>query len=433
MRAFLKRLKSDLNGNILVMVGAGTAALVGSAGIAVDAVQWYLWKRQMQQAVDAGSMAAALSMTNGEDWDAAGRAALSKSANQTYTVEKLTNPPDSGDWAGDTSAIEIIATTSKALPFSSVFMADPAVIRVRSVATAIGEGEHCVISLKNNGVGIGVAGTAKVNLGCGVAANSKSTPAVKLDGNSYLKASPITAHGGIDYASNNIDTGTRLLSYQPPVADPLAERNLQVPNAPCDTTGNKGIAIKPSETATIGPGSTSGVVSDSNGDGYTTICGGLDVKGDLTLNPGIYVIDGGDLKVNSGARITGHDVTLILTGDNAGKMANIDISGSATVDLTATDDDSSEWDGVLVYQDPIGSNHTSTINGGSDLGLEGIVYMPNGDIQFNGNAGQHADCLLLVASTVNFGGESSLDYDSSACPFDVDSVNTGSFVIRVVE
>lgn len=433
MRAFLKRLKDDLRGNILVMVGAGTAALVGSAGLAVDAVQWYLWKRQMQQAVDAGSMAGALAISNGGDWEMAAKLALSRAADQTYVIEKLTNPPDTGGYTTDNTAIELIATTSRALPFSSVFMADPAVIRVRSVAVGIGEGEHCVISLKKNGVGVGVSGTAKVNLGCGVAANSKSTPAIKLDGSSLLTATPITAHGGIDYAASNIASGTRLLPYQGQVADPMADRNLQVPNAPCDTAGKNGIAISPSTTTTIGPGSTSGIANDSNGDGYTTICGGLDVRGNLTLNPGVYIIDGGDLKVNSGARITGHDVTLILTGDNAGKMADIDISGSAIVDLTATDDDASDWDGVLVYQDPIGSNHVSTINGGSNLGLEGIVYLPNGEVQFNGNAGQHADCLLLVASTVNFGGESSLDYDSTACPFDVDSVNNGSIVIRVVE
>lgn len=432
MQAFLKRLRKNTKGNILVMVGAGTASLVGSAGIAVDAVQWYLWKRQMQQSVDAGSMAGALSMSANEDWETAAKLALSRSANSEYTIEVLQNPPGSGAYEGDESAIEIIATTSKALPFSSVFMAEPAVIRVRSVATSVGQGEHCVISLKKNGVGIGVAGTAKVNLGCGVAANSKSSPAVKLDGNSKLKASPITAHGGIDYTDANIDGGTRLLPYQQPVADPLEERGLEVPEAPCDNSGKQGISVAPSEKNAVIGGTGANSLVGPGSDGITTICGGLDVKGDLTLRPGVYVIDGGDLKVNSGASIKGDNVTIILTGNSPGKMANLDISGSASVDLTATDD-GGEWDGVLIYQDPMGSTHTSNINGGSTLGLEGIVYMPNGDVQFNGNAGQHADCLLLVASTVNFGGESSLDYDSSKCPFDTDLVGNGSFVIRVVE
>ncbi|WP_428028427.1 pilus assembly protein TadG-related protein [Altererythrobacter sp.] len=434
MLKHLKRLARDQKGNILIMVAGGTAALVGSAGIAVDATQWYLWKRQMQQTVDSASMAGALSLNRSEDWEAAAKLALERTTNSDYTLETLQNPPSTGAYTGDNLAIEVIATTSRALPFSSVFMSSPATIRVRSVATAIGEGEHCVISLKKTGVGIGVSGSAQVNLGCGVAANSKSSPAVKLDGTSYLKAQPINAVGGIDYDPSNIDPNTQLLPYSNEVEDPLASRGLTVPSAPCDNSSKSGVAIAPSDRTTIGGNSNPNyAVSDQDGDGITKICGGLDVKGTLTMRPGVYIIDGGDFKINSGAKITGHDVTIILTGANAGKMANLDISGSATVDLTATDDDTSEWDGVLIYQDQIGSTHTSTINGGSNLGLEGIVYMPNGDVQFNGNAGQHADCLLLVASTVNFGGESSLDYDSSSCPFDTSTIENASKIIRVVE
>jgi len=433
IRELLKRLKQDLSGNILVMVGAGTAAMVGSAGIAVDAVQWYLWKRQMQQTVDTGSMAGALALYYGDDWEEGAKVAMEKAANSDYTIERLSNPPESGAYTGDDLAVEIIATTSKALPFSSVFLATPATIRVRSVATAIGEGEHCVISLKSSGVGIGVQGSAKVNLGCGVAANSESSPAVKLDGTSYLKAQPISAQGGIDYAPSNIASGTVLLPYGPPVTDPLADRGLTVPSATCDNASKSGISILPSTTTTIGGSVSTRPAYDKNGDGYTTICGGLDVKGTLTLESGIYIIDGGDLKVNAGSKIVGHDVTIILTGSSKGTMANVDISGTATVDLTATDNDASDWDGVLLYQNPIGSTHTSTINGSSTTGLEGIVYMPAGDVQFNGSAGQSADCLLLVASTVTFSGESSLDYDSSKCPFDTDTIDNASRIIRVVE
>ena len=59
--------------------------------------------------------------------------------------------------------------------------------------------------------------------------------------------------------------------------------------------------------------------------------------------------------------------------------------------------------------------------------------MPGGDVQFNGSSGQHADCMLLIASTVNFGGESSLDYDSSKCPFDTSLIDSSAKIIRVVE
>ena len=65
--------------------------------------------------------------------------------------------------------------------------------------------------------------------------------------------------------------------------------------------------------------------------------------------------------------------------------------------------------------------------------MEGIVYMPNGDVEFTGNAGQKADCLLMVASTVTFAGTSSLDYNAAKCPFDPSTIDTTTRIIRVVE
>lgn len=62
--------------------------------------------------------------------------------------------------------------------------------------------------------------------------------------------------------------------------------------------------------------------------------------------------------------------------------------------------------------------------------LEGILYLPLGDLAFNGSAGQHADCLLLVANKVDFSGVSSLDND---CPIEYDDFDLSSRIIRVVE
>lgn len=420
----LRNLKQDLRGNILVMVGAGTAAMVGSAGIAVDAVQWYLWKRSLQQSVDAGSIAGALSLSRGEDWEGAAKTAIIKSTNTGYTIEKLVNPPESGAYEDNPSAVEIIATTSRALPFSSVFMAEPATIRVRSVAIGTGEGEHCVISLKKSGVGLSTQGNATVNLGCGVVANSKSKDAVFLNGTSYLKANPINSHGGIVYDSSNIDSGTMVVPYGNEVEDPISKLGLEVPD-PLPGCSYTKLKILPSNSMSIAGGATPSTA--------TRFCGGIDLKGELELTGGFYIVSDGDLKVNSGATLTGDKVTLILTGSNSAKVADVDISGTAKVDLMATDDDTSKWDGVLIYQDPIGSTHTSKIAGGADLGLEGIVYLPGGDIEFTGNSGQKADCLFMVASTVTFSGTSTLDYDSSKCPFDTTTVETSSLIVRVVE
>lgn len=415
MRSFLKRLKADTSGNTLLIAGAGMMALVGGAGIGVDTVQWYLWKRQLQQATDSGALAGALNLSQGHGYASAAQGELLRTANTSVTVESIVNPPASGAFAGDNQAVEVIATTSRALPFSGMFMASAPTIRARSVAASVAGGEHCVIALSDSGIGVNVRGTANVDLGCGVAANSRGSTSVYLEGSSLLSSSPISSTGGISYAPANIQPGTNLQAYGRPVADPLAPRGLAVPSSPSTCTANA-LEISPNQNVTLLPG---------------RYCGGLILKGTVTMAPGVYIVDGGTFAAESQATVVGEGVTIILTGSGPSTIANVQIAGSAQLNLRApTSFENPQWQGVLFYQDPRGSTKLSTINGGSSLFFEGIVYLPKGDLAFNGSAGQHADCLLLVASKVDFSGVSSLDNE---CPIEYDDFDLTSRIIRVVE
>ena len=411
----LQRLVRDKSANVLMVSAIGATSMVGAAGMGVDTVQWYLWKRQLQQAVDSGAMAGAYSLRSGASITAPATDAIDRNFVDAFTISSLTSPPTSGDFAGDTGAVEVIATTSQSLPFSSLFVTAPPTIQVRSVAAIVAGAEHCVIALAENGVGIDVQGNANVNLGCGAAANSRGNSAVTLGGSSYLVSDPISSVGGITYDASNIPSGTDLLPYGLPVRDPLASRNLTPPTSPAGCTANS-LSVQPNQTVTLNPG---------------RYCNGMALRGDVTLNPGVYIIDRGAFSVNSQARVFGEGVTIILTGTTSANVATMSINGGAELDLTApTELQDPDWHGVLIFQDPMGSDTTTTINGGSDLNFNGIVYFPNGDVRFNGNAGQHADCLLLVAQRVNFSGTSSLDND---CPTDIDNLDTRSRIVRVVE
>lgn len=411
----LKKLARDTKANVLLVTAIGTSSLVGAAGIGVDTVQWYLWKRQLQQAVDSGAMAGALSIYQSADVAANATNEIGRNFADTFTVVRIVNPPQIGDFAGDTGAVEAVVTTQRSLPFSSLFLDQAPIIEARSVAATIGGGDHCVISLADDGTGITAQGNASVNLGCGAAANSRSSDAITLGGSSYLTSNPISSVGGISYGSNNIPSDTSLFPYGIPVTDPLASRNLTAPISPTGCTANN-LNIRPNQTVTLNPG---------------RYCNGMALKGRVTMNPGVYIIDRGTFSVNSQARVTGDGVTIILTGTTSSNVATMSINGGAELDLSApTPAQDATWHGILFYQDQIGSDQETTINGGSDLIFNGIVYFPNGDVRFNGNAGQHADCLLLVAQRVNFSGTSSLDNN---CDSHIDSVDTSSRIIRVVE
>lgn len=415
-KSFLKRLREDSKGNLLLMAAAGMTALVGAAGIGVDTVQWYLWKRQMQQAVDTGATAGALALTFGRDHTAAATSELGRTVNTTYTIEAIRNPPATGSFAGDNGAIEVIATTSTALPFSSVFLANPPTIRTRAVATAVAIGNPCVRALATDGIGVDVFGSAIVDLGCPVSSNSPGGVSVDLGGSSYLNTDLILSVGGISYSSGNLPSDTSIVTYGLPVEDPLADRDLSVSTS-CSLNN---VNITPSQTETLNP---------------CTYRNGLRLQGTVYLREGIYVISGGSLTINSGAVVRlapgARGVTFVLTGTSASNVATLSINGGADIDISATTaDQNANYAGILIYQDPLGSDLSHTINGGADINLEGAIYMPTGNLTYNGDSSQTAQCLLIVTQRIDFGGTNHIENN---CNTDLSAINSSAKAIRVVE
>lgn len=411
----LRRLRGDQRGNLLLMAGAALTGLVGAAGIGVDTVQWYLWKRQMQQTVDTGATAGAIAMSFGRDYDASARSEIARTANTAYTVEAIRTPPNSGAYMGDVGAIEVIATTSRKLPFSSVFLATAPTIRTRAVATAVAVGDPCVLALAEDGTGVEVFGSALVGLDCPVASNSPGGVSVDVGGTSFLDSDLIMSVGGIDYSSGNLPSDAAIVPYGLPVADPLANRSLTYSAANCDYNN---FGVQPNQTVTTSPG---------------VYCGGMKLQGTVKMKAGLYIIKSGTFQVNSGANVTlfgNGGVSIILTGKNANTVATVSINGSAKLDLKApTSAENATWAGILFYQDKMG-DATHTVNGGANINLEGIIYMPKGDITYNGDSMQTAQCLLIVTKRVRFGGTNNIENN---CNADVDPWAGKAKVIRVVE
>ena len=422
LNRFLAALKRDTKGNILLLAGAGMTVLVGGAGLGVDTVNWYLWKRQMQQAVDTGATAGALALAHGQDVDANANTELARAANTAFVVESISNPPATGAFAGDNTAVEVIATTSRVLPFSSLFLAEPPTIRTRAVAAAVAVGNPCVRALAGSGTGVEVFGGAQVDLGCPVSSNSPGGVSVDVGGSSYLDTDMVLSVGGIDYGTDNIPSDTAIVSYGLPVDDPLADRDM-INDTPPGCTHNN-FHVGPSESKTLCAG---------------TYRNGLRIQGEAFLQEGTYWIHGGTLAINSNARIRlapgARGVTFVLTGNTANQIATVSINGSADIDISATtqalaDANGNDYAGILFFQDRTGVNTNHTINGGANINLEGAIYMPTGDLTYNGDASQTAQCLLIVTERVRFGGTNRIDNN---CNPELNRIDSQARIIRVVE
>ncbi len=135
-------------------------------------------------------------------------------------------------------------------------------------------------------------------------------------------------------------------------------------------------------------------------------CGGLRVGGatELSLEPGIYVIKDGPLKVNAGASITGTGVTILLTGTDS----HADFLGSASVHLSAPM--SGPTEGLVIAsgrEEPI---LDTKVGGGVEMDIEGTVYLPTHNLSYGGNSESlfPSSYTFLVAKTIKFHGGSTV-------------------------
>jgi Flp pilus assembly protein TadG len=392
----IRELWRSASGNVFIMAALLMPVILGSAGLAVDSIQWVVWKRQLQRQADSAALAGAYATAQAKNPVDTVTADLNRTRELTLTTPALIeSPPSSGSYAGNTKAVRVTLQYSRLLPFTGMFLSVAPTIAAKSTAAAVVQGDYCVLALDPTAAtGITMQGSAVVNLGCGIAANSRAANAVVAGGSSTVIATPVSAVGGIP-GSSNYQGATTLLPYSMPQDDPYAL-------LPTPTVSGCGAQAKvqPTEVAVLNPGCYRG----------------MDLKGTVTLNEGTYFIDGSSFSVGSQATVTGTNVTIVLTSNNAatnaGSVATLDINGGATVRLSAQT--SGTYAGILFYQDRRAADSgTNSVNGNSSSSFQGAIYMAGQEVGFSGTTGMSTNCLQLVARRVVFSGNSTIN---NSCP-----------------
>jgi hypothetical protein len=308
------------------------------------------------------------------------------------------NAPTAGAYAGDTNSVRVVLRRQQSLPFSSLFMGTGPTIFADATASAMSNGDFCVVALESTSTaGITMQGNATVNLGCGMATNSQASNAVIGGGSSLITASPLAAVGGIT-PSNNFASGTELLPGSIAQRDPYS--GLPEPNP--TNCGNQ-LRVGSNQTRTI------------NNNTGTQCFRGIDIQGTARFDPGIYFVDG-SMSVGAQATVTGTGVTFILTSTNASNnpssIGQVTVNGGATMQLSAPT--SGPYAGILFYQDRRANNSDGNrINGNSSSSFQGAFYFPSQGLDFNGNTGMRTECVQIAARRVTFIGNSTI---VNVCP-----------------
>ena len=282
-------------------------------------------QKVMQHAADSAAITAAVAVTTGAtDHGAVQAKAVAASygfssgsgpaGGNTGSAVTINSPPRSGPNISNQAAIEIIITQPQARLFSAIWGSGKYTLGGRAVA--VPQGKPCILALDRTASGAySEQGTPNVNLiNCSVIDDSSDASALNVGGSSHLSTTFVGVVGGISGGSGiNATYGTQTGYHY--TADPYASASYPSYSG-CDQHN-----YSTHSTVTISPG---------------VYCGGMDLKSSasVTLNPGMYYLDGGSLSMSGQSTLKGTGVTLVFTS-SSGNYATANITGGATVSLTA--------------------------------------------------------------------------------------------------
>jgi Flp pilus assembly protein TadG len=397
----VKRFGRDRHGGALVTVGLGLPALLGVTALSVDLGLWYKFRRDYQTAADAAAISTAWQRLKGKTglYEAAKADAARNGVvvGGAITLE-VNNPPKAGTYAGEPEAVEVVITSVENTMLASLVYSGTVTNVVRAVGLIEVTGQACVLALNTTAASaLKVWGTTVVEAKkCVLASNSNASTSINIGGTSTLTAESLWSAGNIQIA------GTTTLE-KPPISDAWAlddpYKYLNVGSMGSCTVTNP---PNYNSTATLNPGRYCGDVSFGS-------------QANITLNPGTYYIDQGNLTVNGGAKIrcncTGTEgVTFVFTSSGApGNTGTVTINGGADIQLNAPSDPNATFKGVLFYQDQHASATTAKFNGGASMILNGALYFKQAIIQYNGDHSASAkSCTQIIGDTIEFTGNSKI-------------------------
>jgi len=360
---------ADRAGNMLIMFALCAALVIGAAGGALDYMRLTQERSALQEAADAAALAAA--RLHGKT-ESERTASAQRIFAQNYRGSDGAAPVVSLSFNGDFVSVEVshdVPTMLLGVIGKRSFSASAASQATRGVSAPV-----CLLALDETlPNGFEIDGNAGLTAGnCAVVSNSTDDQGMRVYGGATAEAAEFAVVGGFDGTfSPSPMTGIA------PFDDPYAARTLP-PEGPCIDASDRLMQAN----FTLDPG---------------TYCGGIEIMAGATalLNPGLYVMKDGPIKVQSGAVVTAENVTLAFTG----ATATLYLQGGAQVRLTAPEE--GDFAGLALFSESTAPTvEWFTISGGATLDLEGGMYLPTHEIWLKSPT---TDRAVLNAATSDYG------------------------------
>ncbi|MHC2335503.1 pilus assembly protein TadG-related protein [Bradyrhizobium sp. USDA 4454] len=424
--------------------------LLGMIALGGEAGSWYVTQQRAQNAADAaaysgGLQAACLNnastcTTTATTVDYSGKQFAAQntfcnSGDTSYPGSKCSTSLPSGisqsvqiaslATYGGTAGLYVQAKVSQTQPAYLAKVLGLSTVTIGAVAVAkvyqVAPNPPCVLALSGS---LSFQGSPNINAqNCGMFSDSKSSSAIDFTGGGMTLNGPLSAAGGC--------TGTttwcnKAFLYQQPVQNPytaldgalttLCGTNPTLPTK-CGLPVCTGSGLVAYTAATPCTNDKVHITSNTpislNGTGSTCT---------PTTSFCVYFISG-DLKITGTPTISGTATFILLPGATISNQGNavINITGPSTAPSSlpsALQSSASLFQYMSMYD---ASATAVQFGGNTNINLTGTIYAPTAAVTFQGNPtinmGNGATCGQLIAASVAFNGNATLD--SSGCPTQV--------------
>lgn len=393
--------QKDQRGGVAVIAGISFVPLVMVMVAGIEVNHWTTVKAEVQRTADLAALAGATEYLSTGDAQmsvnaAADLAELNDAAGgttrtwnptaQLLSDNQITAQITAGAPNSENKRFMVTVRQSVPLLFTGIMGSTaPVTINATGWAEAGGSVQPCVFAIASGGAGIKAQGSVSVNLtGCSMRSNAS----ISAGGSAILSASAFYAGGAIPPNGIVVNpSGGPVVPNNGTIADPYASYT-PVQNAIS--------RIKPSGISAFDDQARNSQPPSPN-----TSWTSWDIKGTVRLNPGIYYVYG-PISLGAQGSLTGTGVTIVTSN-------TISMTGGSTVTLSAAKP-ADAVNGAIPGVVFIGtSSESSTFGGNTRTTLTGVVYNPNGDLDFGGTSGGGSEgCLKVVAKSVIFHGNPSL-------------------------
>ena len=368
----MKRLHDD-SGQVLIISALCMTCLLGFVGVAVDVGLLLREKRLLQTAADSAAIAGAAELINGDvTAGAKADASLNGVTDGVNGATVAVSQPKAG-------YVQVIASQSQPTFFMRLFGRTSMTVSARAVAATV-PSPSCVYTLTSTGTDINLTGSGSMTLpNCGIMDNSSDPQALNLTGSGNITAQSIGIVGNYNKTGSGIISPTPVI-HMASVSDPLS--SISPPTfltSSCVADPN----FTGSAAQTVGPAVANGTICYN---GFTTTG-----SGNITFNPGLYIING-DFTATGSGNLTGTGgVTFYLPSNGD----NLKITGSGDLNFTAPT--SGPYSGLLFYQNS-NDQSTDSFTGSASSVLNGIFYLPAAQLNMTGSGGSRFNTDLVVGS-----------------------------------